>query len=182
MISTLLDSMIKLFLFVIRSILEATLDHRRQLERFSWITISLNWFSDNSKSDATHLSWYVEIFYIRDIDFMGPFRPSFGFVYILLVVDYVSKWIEAKSTRTYNTKVVVDFLKINIIRPDRQPDLGTYITNKLVCLSLTRRQDYSSEFSSWSSGWQTQRGHHRHRPPRRDRAWWIYVDHRQSKT
>ena len=33
----------------------------------------------------------VELFDIWGIDFMGPFPPSFGFVYILLVVDYVSK-------------------------------------------------------------------------------------------
>jgi hypothetical protein len=29
------------------------------------------------------------------IDFMGPFPPSFGFLCILVAVDYVSKWIEA---------------------------------------------------------------------------------------
>jgi len=33
----------------------------------------------------------VEIFDVWAIDFMGPFAPSFGFVYILVVVDYVSK-------------------------------------------------------------------------------------------
>jgi len=34
----------------------------------------------------------VEIFDVWDIDFMGPFPPSFGFVYILVAVDYVSKY------------------------------------------------------------------------------------------
>ena len=43
---------------------------------------------------------YYEVFDIWDIDFMGPFPPSFGFCYILLVVDYVSKWVEAITTRT----------------------------------------------------------------------------------
>ena len=33
----------------------------------------------------------VESFDVWGIDFMGPFPPSFGFVYILLVVDYMSK-------------------------------------------------------------------------------------------
>ena len=33
----------------------------------------------------------VEIFYVWAIDFMGPFPPSFGNLYILIVVDYVSK-------------------------------------------------------------------------------------------
>jgi hypothetical protein len=33
----------------------------------------------------------VEIFDVWDIDFMGPFPNSFGFLYILVTVDYVSK-------------------------------------------------------------------------------------------
>jgi hypothetical protein len=41
-----------------------------------------------------------EIFYVWGIDFMGPFPSFFGNLYILLVVDYVSKWIEVKATRT----------------------------------------------------------------------------------
>jgi hypothetical protein len=32
-----------------------------------------------------------EIFYAWGIDFMGPFPSSFGNLYILLVVNYVSK-------------------------------------------------------------------------------------------
>jgi len=43
---------------------------------------------------------YCEVFDILGIDFMGPFPPSFGFTYILFAVDYVSKWVEAISTRT----------------------------------------------------------------------------------
>ena len=39
-----------------------------------------------------------EIFDVWGIDFMGPFPVSFGFTYILLAVDYVSKWVEAKAT------------------------------------------------------------------------------------
>ena len=42
---------------------------------------------------------------------MGPFPSSFGNLYILLVVDYVSKWIEAKATRTNDAKVVLDFVR-----------------------------------------------------------------------
>jgi len=40
------------------------------------------------------------VFDVWGIDFMGPFPVSFGFTYILLVVDYVSKWVEAKATGT----------------------------------------------------------------------------------
>ncbi|CAL9006232.1 unnamed protein product [Prunus brigantina] len=56
----------------------------------------------------------VEIFDVWGIDFMGPFPSSHGFNYILLAVDYVSKWVEAKATRTNDSKVVADFVKTNI--------------------------------------------------------------------
>ncbi|CAN6573193.1 unnamed protein product [Malus baccata var. baccata] len=56
----------------------------------------------------------VEIFYVWGIDFMGLFPSSHGFVYILLAVDYVSKWVEARATRTNDSKVVADFVKTNI--------------------------------------------------------------------
>ena len=35
----------------------------------------------------------VEIFDVWGIDFMGPFPTSFGNEYILVAVDYVSKWV-----------------------------------------------------------------------------------------
>ena len=57
---------------------------------------------------------FYEVFDVWGIDFMGPFHVSFGFVYILLTVDYVSKWVEAKPTRTNDAKVVVDFVRSNL--------------------------------------------------------------------
>ena len=45
---------------------------------------------------------------------MGPFPPSCGYLYILLAVDYVSKWVEAIPTRTNDHKVVLKFLKEHI--------------------------------------------------------------------
>lgn len=42
---------------------------------------------------------------------MGPFPVSYGFVYILLAVDYVSKWVEAIPTRIDVAVVVVDFAR-----------------------------------------------------------------------
>jgi hypothetical protein len=56
-----------------------------------------------------------EIFDVWGIDFMGPFSSSFGNLYILLAVDYVSKWIEAKATRTNDAKVVLDFVRTHIL-------------------------------------------------------------------
>jgi hypothetical protein len=37
----------------------------------------------------------IDIFDVQGIDFMGPFPNSEGCKYILVVVDYVSKWVEA---------------------------------------------------------------------------------------
>ena len=48
----------------------------------------------------------VEIFYLYGIGFMGTFPPSKGKEYILVVVDYVSKWVEELSTRTNDHRVV----------------------------------------------------------------------------
>nr|GEZ01378.1 reverse transcriptase domain-containing protein [Tanacetum cinerariifolium] len=45
------------------------------------------------------------------IDFMGPFPSSKGNKYILVAVDYVSKWVEAKALPTNDARVVVKFLK-----------------------------------------------------------------------
>ena len=56
----------------------------------------------------------VEVFDCWGIDFMGSFVTSFGHDYILLVIDYVSKWVEAIPTRTNDHRTVVKFLKENI--------------------------------------------------------------------
>ena len=57
----------------------------------------------------------IEVFDCWGIDFMGPFPPSFGYLYILLAVDYVSKWVEAIPTRTNDHRVVVKFMKEHIL-------------------------------------------------------------------
>ncbi|RDX73504.1 pol, partial [Mucuna pruriens] len=57
---------------------------------------------------------FCEVFDVWGIDFMGPFPVSNGYSYILLVVDYVLRWVEAIATKTNDAKVVVNFLKSNI--------------------------------------------------------------------
>ena len=79
----------------------------------------------------------VEIFYVWGIDFMGPFPSSFGNLYIVLTVDYVSKWVEAKATRTNDSKVVVDFIKSYIFTRFGTPkaiisNRGTHFCNMSV--------------------------------------------------
>ena len=53
----------------------------------------------------------VEIFDVWVIDFMGPFPSSLGNKYILVMVNYVSKWVEAMATITNDAKVVKKMLK-----------------------------------------------------------------------
>ncbi|GKA57740.1 reverse transcriptase domain-containing protein, partial [Tanacetum coccineum] len=52
-----------------------------------------------------------EVFDVYRLDFMGPFPESRGNKYILVVVDYVSKWVEAQALPTNDARVVVKFLR-----------------------------------------------------------------------
>jgi len=48
----------------------------------------------------------VEVFDVWGIDFMGPFPSSYGNEYILVAVDYVSKWVEAVPCRNADSNAV----------------------------------------------------------------------------
>jgi hypothetical protein len=48
----------------------------------------------------------VELFDVWGIDYMGPFPKSRDAEYILVVVDYVSKWVEALPCRNVDSKYV----------------------------------------------------------------------------
>ena len=41
---------------------------------------------------------------------MGPFPSSFGNLYILLAMDYVSKWVEAAACPNNDANTVLGFL------------------------------------------------------------------------
>nr|GFA12659.1 reverse transcriptase domain-containing protein [Tanacetum cinerariifolium] len=52
-----------------------------------------------------------KIFDVWGVDFMGPFSSYRGNKYILVAVDYLSKWVEAKAIPTNDAQVVCKFLK-----------------------------------------------------------------------
>ena len=56
----------------------------------------------------------IDLVDARGIDFMGPFVSSHGIKYILMEVDYVSKWVETISLVNNEGKSVTAFLKKNI--------------------------------------------------------------------
>ena len=79
----------------------------------------------------------VELFDLWGMDFMGPFPSSFSNLYILLAVDYVSKWVEAIPTHTNDASVVVKFLHSHIFTRFGTPralimDGGIHFCNKMV--------------------------------------------------
>ena len=78
----------------------------------------------------------VKIFYVWGIDFMGPFPPSFGNLYILLAFYYVSKWVEAIACPKNDANTVVGFIKRNILSIYGSlrtiiSDEGSHFANKL---------------------------------------------------
>nr|GEU63971.1 reverse transcriptase domain-containing protein [Tanacetum cinerariifolium] len=80
---------------------EVTMDQITQPER-----------QDITKDEMPQNSIQVcEIFDVWGIDFMGLFSSSRGNKYILLAVDYLSKWVEAKALPTNDSRVVCKFLK-----------------------------------------------------------------------
>nr|GEX14204.1 reverse transcriptase domain-containing protein [Tanacetum cinerariifolium] len=88
-----------------------------------------------SQKDEMHQNviQVCEIFDVWGIDFMAPFPSSRGNRYILVAVDNLSKWVEAKALPTNDARVVVKFLK-SLFTRFRTPraiisDCGTHFCN-----------------------------------------------------
>ena len=67
---------------------------------------------------------------------MGPFPLSFENLYILLVMDYVFKWVEAISCPRNDANTVVEFIQRNILSIFGAPrtiisDEGSHFANKV---------------------------------------------------
>nr|GEU42578.1 reverse transcriptase domain-containing protein [Tanacetum cinerariifolium] len=103
-----------------------------------------------------------EIFDVWGIDFIGPFLSSKGNKYILVVVDYLSKWVEAKALLINDARVVVKFLKSIFYRFETLRDIisdrGTYFCNELFARVMAKYGGHTSSCHSlppsdeWSSG------------------------------
>ncbi|KAL4323612.1 hypothetical protein GQ457_11G024420 [Hibiscus cannabinus] len=85
----------------------------------------------------------VELFDLWGINFMGPFPSSHGDLYILLAVDYVSKWVEAIATPKNDAKAIMRLLHKNIFTRFGVPralisDEGSHFDNKPTAKVLQR--------------------------------------------
>nr|GEU46876.1 reverse transcriptase domain-containing protein [Tanacetum cinerariifolium] len=81
-----------------------------------------------------------EIFDVWGIDFMGPFSSSRGNKYILVAVDYLSKWVESKALPTNDARVICKFFK-NLFARFGTPraiisDRGTHFCNDQFAVML----------------------------------------------
>jgi hypothetical protein len=100
-----------------------------------------------SRRKSMHLKYNLQIylFDVWGIDFMGPFKNSHGFEHILVMVDYVSKWAEAKPCRKASTEESISMIKSMIFPHFSTPRIsirngGTHFTEKNFkrCLSKLR--------------------------------------------
>ena len=74
---------------------------------------------------------------------MGPFPSSFGNLYILLAVNYVSKWVETIAYPINDVNTVVGFIQINILSRFGAPktiigDEGSHFANKVFAKLMNR--------------------------------------------
>ncbi|KAL4378400.1 hypothetical protein GQ457_02G042890 [Hibiscus cannabinus] len=94
----------------------------------------------------------VELFDVCGIDFMRLFPSSFGNLYILLAVDYVSKWVEATTTTHNDAKTLQKFIKKNIFTHFGTPraiisDEGRHFDNRSIAAAL-RKLDITHKLST----------------------------------
>nr|GEX34838.1 reverse transcriptase domain-containing protein [Tanacetum cinerariifolium] len=80
-----------------------------------------------------------EIFNVWGIDFMGSFPSSKGNKYILVDVDYLSKWVEVKALPTNDPRVVCKFLK-NIFARFGTPELLSLIEERASAMTSLQRK------------------------------------------
>ncbi|XP_070039634.1 uncharacterized protein [Nicotiana tomentosiformis] len=87
----------------------------------------------------------IDIFDVWGIDFMGPFVSSCRNTYILVAVDYVSKWVETIALPNNEARSVLAFLKKNIFTRFGTPRAiisngGLHFCNKAFDTLLTKYQ------------------------------------------
>jgi len=101
-----------------------------------------------------------EAFDCEGIDFIGPFPSSYSHEYILLVVDYVKKWVQAITVQHEDVKIIICFLKKNIFSRFGTPrvlisDRGSHFCNaqlKKVLQHYSVRHKVASPYHPQTNG------------------------------
>ncbi|GKA28089.1 reverse transcriptase domain-containing protein, partial [Tanacetum coccineum] len=84
-----------------------------------------------------------EIFDVWGIDFMGPFPSSRGNKYILVAIDYLSKWVKAKVLPTNVCLIFVIFWNLSL------PDLELHVLLLVIAVltfAMTNLQRIASDY------------------------------------
>ncbi|GJW62076.1 reverse transcriptase domain-containing protein [Tanacetum coccineum] len=109
----------------------------------------------SSKSEMPQNNIQVcDVFDIWGLDFMRPFPNSKGNKYVLLVVDYVSKWVEAQALPTNDARVLEKALqKYGVTHKlstayHPQTNGQTEVTNRAIKRILERSVGYNPK--NWS--------------------------------
>ena len=102
----------------------------------------------------------ILLFEVSVIDFMWPFERSYRMKYILVAVDYVSKWMEAIMLPIIKAKSVTALLKNNIFSRFGIPEeiisnVGIHFCNKFFKI-LNENYDVfhnvATPYYPWNSG------------------------------
>nr|GEU34122.1 reverse transcriptase domain-containing protein [Tanacetum cinerariifolium] len=84
------------------------------------------------------------------IDFMGPFLSSRGNKYILVAVDYLSKWVEAKALSTNDARVMQKFGVTHRLATPYHPQISGHVEVSNHGLKRILERTVGENHASWS--------------------------------
>nr|GEU79211.1 reverse transcriptase domain-containing protein [Tanacetum cinerariifolium] len=91
-----------------------------------------------------------EIFNVWGIDFMGPSPSSRGNKYILVAVDYLSKWVEAKALATNDTRVMLKYGVTHCLSTAYHPQTSGQVEVSNRGLKRILERTIGENHASWS--------------------------------
>nr|GEV29271.1 reverse transcriptase domain-containing protein [Tanacetum cinerariifolium] len=91
-----------------------------------------------------------EIFDVWGIDFMGPFPSSRGNKYILVAVDYLSKWVEAKALPTNDARVMQKYGVTHRLATQYHPQISGQVELSNRGLKRILEREVGENRASWS--------------------------------